>query len=180
MTLNLFSQSPCRIYGDKPLKKFQQTDSLKNRPLPKSIISSKNYQVSDFIELHKSDTGMYNPSPLISLECYIVDVKWGGSETCNCHSKEQKDYDIHIEVAENPKEDDGKKIMVCEMSRFTRGSLVVSDVKKFIGHKVKIYGYLFFDGEHWQNAVNTNPKGTNLWRSTSWEVHPVVKIVQED
>jgi hypothetical protein len=178
--LTSFSQKPCPIYGDKPLKKFQVSDSLKNRPLPIKLMTPiKVYQASEFINLHKPDTGLYSPSNFIAVEGYIVDVKWGGSETCNCHSKDQKDLDIHIEFAATSNETDGKKIMVCEMSRFTRGNLTLSDVKKYIGHKVKIYGYLFFDGEHWQNAVNTNPKGTNLWRSTCWEVHPVVKIEQE-
>jgi hypothetical protein len=175
-----FAQNPCPIYGDKPLKKFQVNDSLKNRTLAtKPITPSKIYQVSEFIDLHKSDTGLYNTTPFIAVEGYIVDVKWGGSETCNCHSKDKKDLDIHIEFASTSTEKDGKKIMVCELTRFTKGDLTVSDIKKYIGHKVKIYGYLFFDGEHWHNAVNTNPKGTNLWRSTCWEVHPVIKIEQE-
>ena len=188
MSISSFGQSPCPITGDRALRKFQINDSLKNRPMIKldipkfshpPLVPFKVYQASEFINLHKSDTGLYNTTPLIAIECYIVNVKWGGSETCNCHSKDQNDLDIHIEVAATPSESDGRKIMVCEMTRFTRNGLGVSDVKKLIGHKVKIYGYLFFDGEHWQNAVNTNPSGTNLWRSTCWEVHPVIWIEQE-
>ena len=84
--------------------------------------------------------------------------------------------DFHIEVASSAKETDKKKMMVCEMTRYTQGKVAIKDVKALIGHSVSIEGNLFFDEEHKQNAENTSPKGTNLWRATCWEVHPVFAI----
>ena len=50
-------------------------------------------------------------------------------------------------------------------------------------HKVRVTGYLMWDDEHGgTNDVGTtvqrfSPKGWhNPWRSTAWEIHPVLKV----
>jgi hypothetical protein len=169
----------CPIYGDKPVARFMRNDSLKNR----SVITEGD-EVDTTITLNEiltadgNDTENYNSSHLVELTGYVILVKYGGPETCNCHSKDKKDLDIHIELALTP-EAKAKDAMVVEVNRFTRVQYPertsVDYLKKFIGKKVKATGYLFFDEEHKNNATTTG-KAKNIWRYTCWEVHPVLHL----
>ncbi len=166
--------SPCSIYGDNAREEMRYADSLKNRPqvieLPAPDITLQSLLTPG------DDKDRFNSSTYVSLSGYIVLVKYGGSETCNCHSKNKSDLDTHIELASTP-DGSGKQCIVCEINRYNSDpSLSYMNVIKLRGKKVQIDGYLFFDGEHHQNAVNTNPSGTFLWRASSWEIHPVCKI----
>ncbi len=48
--------------------------------------------------------------------------------------------------------------------------------KTFLGRRVKIKGWLFFDIAHKDASENTNPGRTKNWRATAWELHPVTSI----
>jgi hypothetical protein len=166
----------CPIKGDNKNPKFQHLDSLKNRT---AIVKKFNKEIS-FADFFKKgdDTKRFSVNDCVDITAYVKDVKYGGKETCQCHSDDKKDFDIHIELVQDLK-DDGEKMMVVEINRFLRAgdkSLDYDAVRELRGKKVEVKGYLFFDEEHWQNAVNTNPKGTNLWRATCWEIHPVFYI----
>lgn len=170
------AQSQCSIYGDKPVRKFQILDSLKNRNSTDSVDSS--VTLEKILSFTGDDTKNYSSSQYVALRGYVVLVKYGGPETCNCHSKNKDDLDIHIELSLNSI-DKGAKAMVVEINRYTRSDnpqFTLANIKKLIGKEVTVEGFMFFDKEHKQNAVTTNPNGTNLWRYTCWEVHPVMKI----
>ena len=167
----------CSIYGDKNLKKFRDLDSLKNRNFTDTCIDNS-ITLKQILTYQGNDVNCYNSNQFVPLEGYVVLVKYGGSETCNCHSKNSDDKDIHIELALNPSEK-GAKAMVIEINRYTRKDhpeLNLANLKKMIGKKVRSWGFMFLDSEHLQNAFTTNPTGTNLWRYTCWEQHPVMKI----
>ena len=106
-------------------------------------------------------------------------TNWGGKETAECHEADPNSYDIHIEIAASPGETDKKKMMVVEMTRFTRNGITLSDIKKMIGKHVVVRGWLFVDEEHLQNSYDVNPDGSNDWRGTPIEIHPVVSIVEK-
>ena len=166
----------CSIYGDKPVHKFQILDSLKNRNFTDSADNS--VTLEKILSFTGNDEENYSSSQFVRLKGYVVLVKYGGPETCNCHSKDKNDLDIHIELALNPN-DKAAKAMVVEINRYTRKDnpeFTLANIKKLIGKEVTVEGFMFFDEEHLQNAVTTNPNGTNLWRYTCWEVHPVMKI----
>ncbi|HEX3024508.1 MAG TPA: hypothetical protein VHP12_04800 [Chitinophagaceae bacterium] len=170
------TQAQCSIYGDKPVQKFQVLDSLKNRNFTDSIDHS--VTLKNILSFTGNDSKNYSSSQYVQLKGYVVLVKYGGPETCNCHSKNKDDLDIHIELSLNPT---GKaaKAMIVEINRYTRKDnpqFTLANIKKLIGKEVTVEGLMFFDEEHLQNAFTTNPNGSNLWRYTCWEVHPVMKI----
>ena len=169
------AHAQCSIYGDKNLRKFQILDSLKNRNFTECLDSS--VTLEKILTFKGDDRNSYNSCQYVPLTGYIILVKYGGPETCNCHSKDKKDLDIHIELALSP-DAKGKNAMVCEVNRYTQLSegINIADIKKLVGKKVTIEGFMFLDEEHLQNAVTTNPTGTNLWRYTCWEQHPAMSI----
>jgi hypothetical protein len=96
-------------------------------------------------------------------------------ESCNCGSIADSLQDIHIYIGTTP----GAKKEDCIIVEVTPQFKKLNpnfNAKEFVGKKVNIYGYLFYDKEHRGNAKNTCMICTNVWRRTVWEVHPVVKI----
>ena len=172
------AQFDCPIYGDKAQAKYRWLDSLKNR------IAGDSGTILDMsITLERmitpgNDTSRFNIRQFVRLVGYVVDVKDGGAETCNCHSKLKRDLDTHIELGRTRKSNDSEAVVV-EVSRFVKAAHAdysTKQLKTLIGKKVIIEGLLFPDTEHWHNSINTNPTGGNIWRRTMWEVHPVLNI----
>ena len=170
-----FSQRPLR--GDKDNARMEHLDSLKNRSVAGTKIDTT-VMLQEILNTG-NDVHRFTSKQYVRLTGYVILVKPGGSETCNCHSKDPKDLDIHIELALHVG-DNATQAVVVEINRFTKLSnpeYTVANIKKtMLNKEVIIEGWMFFDEEHKQNAVNTNPEGTNLWRATCWEVHPVCII----
>ncbi|AIE86443.1 hypothetical protein [Fimbriimonas ginsengisoli] len=158
---------------------------LKNRttsPAPSDI--DPGVSLADFFgpdALEKSPK--LNESKGVTITGYIVEIKSGGPETCNCQTDDTEFWDTHVYVAKNPT-DEPKDAIVVEVTPRMRQILKPGsnewDTKALKanfrpGTKVQITGWQFFDTEHWINTAN-NPKATNVWRASCWEVHPVTDI----
>jgi hypothetical protein len=164
------STEKCPQKGDSTNLGHQEMDLLKNRKT-----SSK--KINKGITLEKilkkgDDRKRFKNSDYVEITGYVYDVKWGGAETCNCHSKNKEDLDIHIKIVKEMSSASNRKSMVAEITRYSRGNYTYSEIKEMKGKKVKLKGWMFFDDEHDQNSVNTNPDGSFIWRATSWEIHP--------
>jgi hypothetical protein len=113
----------------------------------------------------------------------VVEVKPGGLESVNCGAKAIEFRDTHIGIAVDQAH--AKTPVIVEVTPRWRAGLRPLGVdwstatlkRALLGRRVAITGWLFRDDEHLQNAVNTNPHGTTLWRQTVWELHPVTSIV---
>lgn len=115
---------------------------------------------------------------------WVMEVKSGGAETCNCRSTNHDDWDTHIELVKDPAEKDGKKTMIVEVTPQWR-RLMASVGKDWStttlqntikGRQIRVRGWLFFDAEHEHQAQNTEPDGDRNWRGTAWEVHPITSL----
>ena len=174
--LTMSAVVPCPNTGDSHNSRIMALNKLKNRTIQQGLIPEV-VGISDILK-PGNDSMRWNPDKFVSVTGYIILVKYGGAETCNCHTKDKSIWDVHIELAASPT-DKGKNAMICEAganSRVFNPTLTMDYIKPLIGKKVTITGYLFPDSEHWQNSVNINPKGTNLWRATEWEIHPIATI----
>lgn len=181
----LSSFSQCPIKGDKGLHnhyptpyelKMQGIDSLKNRTQPANTITEISI---DSVMQPGDDTKRFSSNQYVSMVAYVYEVKYGGPETCNCHDTAKSQLDIHIELVADLKNADKTKRMIVEINRYTRAndkSMDFKTIHALKGKKVKIEGWLFYDEEHKQNSYNVNPEGTNVWRNTCWELHPVLSI----
>lgn len=168
------SQNNCPLYGDNKSTTHagihhRQVDSAKNR----SIVPSKytEMQFDELANLKIDDTHSWGEAVFVI--GYIIDVKDGGKESCNCHSDTYKD--THIYLSKTPNGEAENSIIVEATPRFRNILGTTSDLKNYIGKKVKIYGYLFMDEEHKANSTIDNGNGLK-WRHTLWEIHPIIKI----
>ena len=169
-----FTTVKCPQKGDSPKLDYQKMDLLKNRTTTSTIIN-KNITLEKILQ-PGDDINRFSSNDYADITGYVYDVKWGGAETCNCHSKDKSQLDIHIELVTTLIEATDKKIMVVEITRYSKGVYTYEQVKRLKGKKVRVKGWMFFDEEHKQNAFNTRPNGTNLWRGTCWEIHPCQSI----
>ncbi len=161
--IGLFAQ-PCPVRGDSKNVKIQAADRLKNRQYFTKAFA-KPLDLETLMQDGAKDTGA------VYVDAYITSAKISGPESCECHIKEKSflDYHIYISYAGNDKL--GKHNQIVEVSRYSRSlnpDLTFDYVKTLIGHKVRIYGYVFNDEEH-KSAIGS-------WRAGIQEIHPVFFI----
>ena len=148
----------------------QKVDSYKNR----SIVPKTFTQIQFDVMASLTVTNPMTWDTAVYLEGYVLEIQDGGSESCNCHSKNYKD--THIYIVKSKTETNKANALIVEATPRFRDALgSTSDLKKLVGQHVRVYGYLFRDDEHWPNS--TIDKGTSLlWRHSVWEIHPIIKI----
>ena len=127
-----------------------------------------------------NDTNRFKDSEGAVIEGYVISTKLEGKESCNCESMDPSHRDFHIYIARSPTETNKAKMMVVEVTpkvRAIKGSTWSrAKIAKLKGHKVKFTGWLFFDQEHENVALNTNPNGQTIERATVWEIHPITEF----
>ncbi len=131
-----------------------------------------------------SDEHRFTSTTAVQVIGYVVGVKKGTIESCNCKSKRDEDRDTHIEIVGNPSETRAARRVIAEVTPRLRAIMkgkgidwtLVGLREKFLHKWVKIEGWLFFDAEQVASSFNTNPDGDNIWRATAWEIHPITGI----
>lgn len=122
----------------------------------------------------------------------------GVAETTNCKITAPGSADYHIGLGFNPTlaQSAGthpqpctpafsaleKDSFVAEMTPFPRHSRhpnwSIASVSANLGKQVKVVGQLMVDNDHFnaQGDCGFHGAGTGCWRSTVWEIHPVMKF----
>ena len=120
----------------------------------------------------------------VVVEATVVDVVMGAVESCNCHATGDDDRDTHLELALDAGEIRGSRRVIAEVTPRWRRRMAARGVDwstqalraHLIGRRVRIRGWMLFDGEHMGDARNTAPRGRGNARATAWEIHPVTGI----
>lgn len=163
----------CPLSGDNP--RTASKDSLKNRFEIPNYYTPLSFD--DMAIMTYDDTSTY---PAV-IEGYVILIKSGGKETCNCHSA--TDLDVHIELTKDSSFTEAKDAIIVEITPRIQALMKAQGIdysmphlKQTILHKrVRVYGYLFSDSEHKQNSSADNGRG-RIWRISCKELHPVCKI----
>lgn len=173
------------------LKKVAQYDLQFKANRRSQIAGSQKQQLESF------------ENQIVSLTGYLVLSYPGPPESCNCGNAVF--HDFHLEVFENssdhaPRVGDPTPI-ICEITPRTeraiyRDSVRLQSLTEFFrlpdksykptGHKaslIRVTGFLLFDDDHNGSAdvgktiqnIGSN-KFHHPWRSTAWEIHPVIKV----
>ena len=182
MSLEIFNG--CGMEGDARSLGVRALDRLKNRytqPNPEQIDSRITLAA---ILAPGNDISRWKVKVGAEITGYVWDVKRGGVESTNCSARDDADRDTHIELVLNPMHNGGSARMIVEVTprwRFLmreRGTdwstRALRD--RFLGHWVKVRGWMLFDAEHQRDSENTAPGKAGDWRATAWEIHPVTSI----
>jgi len=141
---------------------------------------------------------------IVSLTGWLVFAYQGLPETTNCKSDQFLDWHLEVFAApvDHPPQIGDPTPIICEITPRTEGLLYrsgvrIQDLAAFLrlpdnsvkatrggkAHKVRVTGFLMWDDDHGgANDVGTtvrrfSPNGYhNPWRSTTWEIHPVLKV----
>ena len=88
--ISITTYAQCPVAGSSTEARLQHLDSLKNR----TDVGKKatKMDVSDFL-FGEFDESNVSKNDYVAMTGYIVGCKYGGAETCECHLKNQADYD---------------------------------------------------------------------------------------
>lgn len=171
----------CPAYGDCPATdvKRRATNTNKNR---KTAPSAKNIDTG--VTIHKmlsskdSET-IFSEKKAATITGYIFDANPEGKESCNCHSDNAADYDIHVFIAPSATTSSIGECVVVEITPWVKTKhpeWTVAFLKANKGKKVTITGWLLYDWEHTNVSAASNPGLTNAKRGTVWELHPFTSL----
>jgi len=129
------------------------------------------------------DVDRFDDQKAAKVSGYVVGVKSGGKEACNCEATAPVDRDTHIELALSKNAPETQRVIV-EVTPRLRAQMKAQAVdwttatlqKKLQGKWVEVSGWLLFDSMHVAEAENTNPGGNKNWRATCWEIHPITAM----
>ena len=176
----------CGPEGNASSIKHKALDHNKNRfAIPVASDFDQNVSLETILE-PGDDRTRWNDAKAAKLIGWVVDVKSGGSETCNCQSDYEVDWDTHIEVALAPNAPKNERVIV-EVTPRLRNAMASQGVDwsttaladpqtGILGRRVEFTGWLLFDYLHANKAENTKPGGDRNWRATAWELHPLTSI----
>lgn len=173
----------CGLEGDAKRVDVRELNTQKNRyDFPDSTKIDHNVTLQAMLAPGE-DRNRFNSGAAVEINGYVIDVKVGGDESCNCHARNPEDRDTHIELVESDTTEEHHCVIV-EITPRLRSIMAQKGVdwstdnirKMFKGHYVKVTGWLLFDEEHSKQAENTDPDNPKDWRATCWEVHPVTSI----
>jgi len=125
------------------------------------------------------DEHRWNTKDGARIEGYVVNVKPGGIESVNCHARAVADRDTHIEIALTANAPETERVVVevtPQVRKARHPDWTTPELKKLIGKRVRVTGWLFFDAEHKAESAHTCTHCAHAWRATAWELHPVTAI----
>jgi hypothetical protein len=118
----------------------------------------------------------------VELMGFVLKVKPGSGESCNCELSRRVDTDIHLVLVGDPEDDGEETSVTAEITPRVRANghsdWLYKNVKDLEGQFVRVTGWLMLDTKHIHQTHRLPGERTNkgLVRATNWEVHPVTKL----
>jgi hypothetical protein len=174
----------CGMDGSAKTANLKKLNQLKNRYTAPQANQIDHSTTLDAILAPGNDKSRWSSTSGAEVTGFVLDVKPGGGETCNCGKTDPVHTDAHIELVLHSTDTAGTQSVVVEVTPRLRAIMGTSGTdwstktlrKQLRGEWIKVQGWMMFDAQHANAAENTNPGGANNWRATAWEIHPVTDI----
>ena len=118
----------------------------------------------------------------VELTGFILKVKRGSAESCNCELPHPVNTDIHIVLVGDTETDGEETSVTAEITPRIRANghpdWLFKNVNDLEGEFVKVTGWLMLDTKHIKQTHSLPNEHIHkaLVRATNWEVHPVTKL----
>jgi hypothetical protein len=174
----------CGLDGTAKTANLKKLNQMKNRyTVPQDNQLDHSITLSALLA-PGDDKTRWNSTSGAEVTGFVLDVKPGGGETCNCGKTDPVHTDTHIELVLHATDTVMTQSVVVEVTPRLQAIMSASGIdwstktlRKQILHKwVKVRGWMTFDSQHANAAENTNPGGAHNWKATAWEIHPVTDI----
>jgi len=174
----------CKLDGTATSARLKNLNHLKNRyTVPTGAEIDHSITLSALLA-PGDDKTRWNSTSGAEITGFVLDVKPGGKETCNCGKTDPVHTDAHIELVLHATDTAMTQSVVVEVTPRLRAIMEANgtdwsttNLRTQFRHKwAKVRGWMTFDSQHGYAAENTNPGGANNWRATAWEIHPVTDI----
>ena len=174
----------CPAAGDTQSPKTQTLNRLKNRTGVPSATDIDSAATLAAIVAPGDDRHRWDERRAAVVVGFAVDAMVGGVESANCHARGAKGRDTHIELVLDSADAGRPRRVIVEVTPRVRALMAAQGVdwstqalqRTFVGHWVRVSGWLLFDTDHVNQSANTAPGSPEVWRATAWEVHPVTGI----
>jgi hypothetical protein len=174
----------CPAAGDTQSPKSRALNLLKNRTGVPSAQDVDSTATLAAIVAPGDDQHRWDERRAAVVVGFAVDALPGGVESANCHARGLKGRDTHIELVLDSADTGRPRRVIVEVTPRVRAQMAAQGVdwstqavqREFVGHWVRVSGWLLFDTDHVKQSANTAPASPDVWRATAWEVHPVTGI----
>jgi hypothetical protein len=164
--------------GNPPKARLISLNLLKNRnSAPHGAQINSTITLTSMMN-SQDDPAIFNQRQGATITGVLFGVKQEKGESCNCESKDAKDWDFHIYIGDA----NAKSIFDCvvvEMTPFSRAlhpEWTLDFVQHLKGKTVQVTGWLMYDFEHTGQSFESNPDTHQRNRHTVWELHPVTAV----
>ena len=181
---NMDDLDGCGMHGSATTARLKALNQFKNRyTVPQDNQIDSSITLSAMLS-PGDDKSRWSSTSGAEVTGFVLDMKPGGGETCNCGKTDLAHLDSHIELVLHSADSAGTQTVVVEVTprlRAIKGANGTDWSTKtlrtqFLHKWVKVRGWMTFDSQHANAAENTNPGGAHNWRATAWEIHPVTDI----
>jgi hypothetical protein len=177
----LFAQWHCPQGGCALTSEKRALVLLKNREaLPQAADFDERATLASLLQ-PGADGARWSSTRAAALEGYVMEVNDGAIEAANCFSPVR--LDTHIDIALKPDASPVERAILevtPRMRDWAKGQgrdwSTNALRRELKGHWCRFEGWLLFDTEHADQSNNTAPSGSNNWRATAWELHPLTGI----
>ena len=178
----------CPLFGKAGGIRLQNLNKDKNRySIPLSDDIDPSITTASML-IPGDDTQRWSTMQAAQIIGFVLEVKPGGDEGCNCHKSDLDKIDTHIVLVADPDSNKNSQKIIIEITprmRFLMSQRGIDwsthAIKSiFLNQWVKVTGWMFFDDEHANASENTKPGGAHNWRATAWEIHPITDIALID
>jgi hypothetical protein len=180
---------PCGLEGTAKSEGMKDLNRHKNRwAIPDDSDIDHEVSLAAMLAPGK-DVNRFDQEKAAKIQGFVIDVKMGGTETCNCGADDPDLKDTHIELALAAGAPEIQRVIVEVTPRLRKlMKMKMPEVdwttaalhSKFKEKWVEVTGWLTFDTAHIKQAENTNQGHKGNWRATCWEIHPVTNITLLD
>jgi hypothetical protein len=173
--------APCPRQGCALTAETRAFVGLKNREAPPAESDFDRRVSLDALLTAGDDTSRWSEERAGAVEGYVVEVSVGGIESSNCFSLTRRDVHVHLArragapAVETIVVEVTPRAAAAARARGLDWSLRALR-RDLTGRLCRFEGWLLFDREHADEALNTAPGNPVDWRATAWELHPVTKI----